>query len=93
MTRTRILLPTLLALFTAAPAAAQFDNVGSIDFPTSATGEAQQHFLRGEWNELATLYASKRSLLDVCAPRVEAAIRLGKRRKTAPARIIGTIRR
>ena len=26
---------------------AQFDNVGSIDFPTSASGEAQQHFLRG----------------------------------------------
>ena len=26
---------------------AQFDEVGSIDFPTSATGEAQQHFLRG----------------------------------------------
>ncbi|NKB32666.1 MAG: tetratricopeptide repeat protein [Pseudomonadales bacterium] len=31
----------------AAPASAQFDNVGSIDFPTSVTGEAQQHFLRG----------------------------------------------
>ena len=44
-------------------------------------------------DELATLYASKRSLLDVCAPRVEAAILLGKRRKKAPARIIGTIRR
>ena len=29
------------------PALAQFENVGSIDFPTSATGEAQQHFLRG----------------------------------------------
>ena len=29
------------------PLSAQFDNVGSIDFPTSATGEAQQHFLRG----------------------------------------------
>jgi tetratricopeptide (TPR) repeat protein len=29
------------------PATAQFDNVGSIDFPTSVTGEAQQHFLRG----------------------------------------------
>jgi len=26
---------------------AQFVNVGSIDFPTSATGQAQQHFLRG----------------------------------------------
>ena len=31
----------------ASPLSAQFDNVGSIDFPTSATGEAQQHFLRG----------------------------------------------
>jgi len=33
----------------AAPAAvqAQFDEVGVIDFPTSATGEAQNHFLRG----------------------------------------------
>jgi tetratricopeptide (TPR) repeat protein len=29
------------------PLAGQFENVGSIDFPTSATGEAQQHFLRG----------------------------------------------
>ncbi len=31
----------------AAPAMGQFDNVGSIDFPTSAEGEVQQHFLRG----------------------------------------------
>ena len=39
----------LIAIFAvmAVPAAAQFDNVGSIDFPTSVTGEAQQHFLRG----------------------------------------------
>ncbi|MCH7934178.1 MAG: hypothetical protein IIC36_09350 [Gemmatimonadetes bacterium] len=29
------------------PAQAQFDNVGSFEFPTSASGEAQQHFLRG----------------------------------------------
>ncbi len=29
------------------PAVAQFENVGSIDFPTSETGQAQQHFLRG----------------------------------------------
>ena len=29
------------------PAVAQFENVGSIDFPTSETGRAQQHFLRG----------------------------------------------
>ena len=26
---------------------AQFQDVGSLDFPTSATGEAQEHFLRG----------------------------------------------
>ncbi len=36
-----------LLVLTAAPARAQFENVGSIDFPTSATGEAQQQFLRG----------------------------------------------
>lgn len=35
------------SMLVAAPASAQFQNVGSIDFPTSATGEAQQHFLRG----------------------------------------------
>ena len=29
------------------PAVAQFENVGSIAFPTSGTGQAQQHFLRG----------------------------------------------
>ena len=29
------------------PAHAQFDDVGVITFPTSATGEAQEHFLRG----------------------------------------------
>ncbi|MBI4520872.1 MAG: tetratricopeptide repeat protein [Gemmatimonadetes bacterium] len=31
----------------AGPAQAQFESVGSIDFPTSATGQVQQHFLRG----------------------------------------------
>ena len=37
-----------LALLTAAsPARAQFDSVGSLDFPTSGSTEAQQHFLRG----------------------------------------------
>ncbi len=30
-----------------APAHAQLENVGSIGFPTSETGEAQEHFLRG----------------------------------------------
>jgi tetratricopeptide (TPR) repeat protein len=48
MTRTRTLAAVGTSVFVlAAPAAGQFDNVGSIDFPTSATGEAQQHFLRG----------------------------------------------
>ena len=39
----------LFAIFSilAAPANAQFDSVGSIDFATSESGEAQQHFLRG----------------------------------------------
>ncbi|MYB08060.1 MAG: hypothetical protein F4Y24_17090 [Gemmatimonadetes bacterium] len=38
----------VLAAFAAPPAAhAQFDEVGVITFPTSATGEAQSHFLRG----------------------------------------------
>ena len=41
----QIALITIFAVM-AAPAAAQFDNVGSLNFPTSATGEAQQHFLR-----------------------------------------------
>ncbi len=48
MSRTHaVTLITGLILLVATPAAAQFDNVGSIDFPTSATPEAQQHFLRG----------------------------------------------
>lgn len=38
----------LVAGLASAPEArAQFDAVGSIDFPTSATGKAQDHFLRG----------------------------------------------
>ena len=59
MIRTR-LFASFLAFFLilTVPAQGQFENVGSIDFPTSATGEAQQHFLRGVailhsfgWNE------------------------------------------
>ena len=44
-----VVLAAALALAAAAPQAAyaQFESVGSIDFPTSATGEVQQHFLRG----------------------------------------------
>ena len=34
-------------LLLASPASAQFENVGVIDFPTSATGKAQKSFLRG----------------------------------------------
>ena len=37
----------LVALTLGGPAHTQFENVGTIDFPTSATEEAQQHFLRG----------------------------------------------
>ena len=38
----------ILASMATPPAAhAQFDDVGVITFPTSATGEAQEHFLRG----------------------------------------------
>ena len=37
----------LVALTVGGPAHTQFENVGTIDFPTSATEEAQQHFLRG----------------------------------------------
>ena len=44
--RTGLMTAVLLATGIA-PAAAQFQNVGSLDFPTSATGEAQSRFLRG----------------------------------------------
>ncbi|MDH3271950.1 MAG: hypothetical protein OEN56_11480 [Gemmatimonadota bacterium] len=48
MVRSRAFLGfTALVIFGVLPVEGQFDNVGSIDFPTSATGEAQQHFLRG----------------------------------------------
>ena len=42
-----VMLAACLLLVVAADARAQFENVGVIDFPTSQTGEAQQHFLRG----------------------------------------------
>lgn len=46
-----IRLPSLLALLCSLtislPSNAQFDSVGTIDFPSSASVEAQQHFLRG----------------------------------------------
>ncbi|MDE2772748.1 MAG: hypothetical protein OXI46_03445 [Gemmatimonadota bacterium] len=40
-------LTALLLAATAGQARAQFESVGVIDFPTSATGEAQDRFLRG----------------------------------------------
>ena len=42
----RLLAMTLLAL-SIAPVSAQFENVGTISFPTSGSPAAQQHFLRG----------------------------------------------
>jgi len=48
MNRARaLLLIVSLLVMGARPAKAQFDNVGSFEFPTSASSEAQQHFLRG----------------------------------------------
>ncbi|MDH3208539.1 MAG: hypothetical protein OEO79_18210 [Gemmatimonadota bacterium] len=44
--RTGLIASALFAIGIA-PVAAQFENVGSINFPTSATNEAQSHFLRG----------------------------------------------
>ena len=38
---------TLSLMVGGTPAGAQFDRVGSLDFPTSGSPEAQQHFLRG----------------------------------------------
>ncbi len=42
-----ILLSASLLVLCARPAQAQFENVGSFEFPTSGSAEAQQHFLRG----------------------------------------------
>jgi len=42
-----VLVAAAILAIAGTPATAQFENVGSIDFPTSATGEAQDHFLRG----------------------------------------------
>ena len=39
------ILATVFVICVAGPGQAQFVDVGSIDFPTSASGEAQQHFL------------------------------------------------
>ena len=47
MTHMRAFALTFVLVAAALPVQAQFQNVGSIDFPTSASGEVQQHFLRG----------------------------------------------
>jgi len=48
MKRFIVLLATLtLALTISLRSNAQFQNVGTLEFPTSASGEAQEHFLRG----------------------------------------------
>ena len=47
MNRARALLLIVFVLVSARPAQAQFENVGSFEFPTSASGEVQLHFLRG----------------------------------------------
>ena len=42
-----VVLTVCMLAVAAGQARAQFENVGVIDFPTSASGEAQDHFLRG----------------------------------------------
>ena len=42
-----VMLAMTLSVLLVGPLQAQFENVGSIDFPTSASPEAQQRFLRG----------------------------------------------
>jgi thymidine phosphorylase len=44
-------------------------------------------------DQLATLYASQRALLQLGSSRVDSALRIGKRRPAARKRIIATIRR
>ena len=47
MKRLFVVAAALTLLAVGSPARAQFDSVGSLDFPTSGSPEAQQHFLRG----------------------------------------------
>ncbi len=42
-----VFLVAILLVLSASPTQAQFENVGSFEFPTSASPEAQNHFLRG----------------------------------------------
>ena len=43
----RLLACAVIALGLVTPASAQLENVGNLSFPTSATPDAQRHFLRG----------------------------------------------
>src|SRR5687767_15156819 len=43
----RLLACAVIALCLVTPASAQLENVGNLSFPTSASPEAQRHFLRG----------------------------------------------
>ncbi|MCY4508317.1 MAG: hypothetical protein OXG35_15380, partial [Acidobacteria bacterium] len=47
MKRLFIVAVALALLAGGSTAQAQFESVGSLDFPTSGSSEAQQHFLRG----------------------------------------------
>ena len=47
MWRRRLSLTAFLGLLAAGAAAVRADDLGRIDFPTSGSGEAQKHFLRG----------------------------------------------
>ena len=47
MKRLLVVAAALTLLFAGVPAQAQFDSVGSLNFPTSGAPEAQRHFLRG----------------------------------------------
>ena len=42
-----VVLTMSLCAAMAVPVQAQFESVGSLDFPTSSTGDVEQHFLRG----------------------------------------------
>ena len=57
------------------PAVAQLQNAGSIDFPTSETGQAQQRFLRGVailhsfgWNQAFEQFRAAQELSPDFAP-------------------------
>ena len=68
VSRAVVLAVGLLAI-AAVPGHGQFENVGSLDFPTSANGEMQQHFLRGVailhsfgWNQAIEQFQAAQAL-------------------------------